>query len=71
MAERARGGEGPRVELTDGAGTGIMVDEELRRAATAILERAAAMQDRPADGLVLLLEHRPQGWWYLLEFAYG
>jgi hypothetical protein len=48
-----------------------MVDEELRRAATAILERAAAMQDRPADGLVLLLEHRRQGWWYLLEFAYG
>ncbi len=71
MAERARGGEGPRVELTDGAGTGIMVDEELRRAATAILERAAAVQDRPADGLVLLLEHRAQGWWYLLEFAYG
>ena len=71
MAERARGGEEPRVELTDGAGTGITVDEELRRAATAILERTAAVQDRPADGLVLLLEHRPQGWWYLLEFAYG
>ena len=61
---------GPRLVLTDGAGKGIPVDEELRRAATAILERAAAMQDRPADGLTLLLEHRPQGWWYLLEFAY-
>jgi hypothetical protein len=48
-----------------------MVDEELRRAATGILERTAAVQDRPAEGLVLLLEHRPQGWWYLLEFAYG
>lgn len=69
-AERARDGEGPRLVLTNGAGAGIAVDEELRRAATAILERTAAVQDRPADGLTLLLEHRPQGWWYLLEFAY-
>jgi hypothetical protein len=47
------------------------VDGELRGAAAAILERTAALQDRPPDGLVLLLEHRRQGWWYLLEFAYG
>jgi hypothetical protein len=70
MVERARGGEEPRVELTDGAGSGIAVDAELRRAATAILERTAAVQDRPADGLILLLEHPAQGWWYLLEFSY-
>ena len=43
---------------------------ELRRAATAILERTAAMQHRPADGLTLALERRPEEWRYELEFAY-
>jgi hypothetical protein len=69
-AERARDGGDLRVILTGGADAAIPVDDELRHAAAAIFDRTAAMQHRPADGLILLLVHRPQGWWYDLEFTY-